>query len=69
MFGSVISRKSCKGRAPRLTAATSSSAPIASMSGISSRATIGKVTKAVANTRPGKAKTIFTSCARSHGPK
>src|SRR5207249_4588561 len=69
MLGSVISRNTCQPRAPRLTAATSSSAPIASMSGISSRATTGKVTKAVARTRPGRAKTIFRSWARSQGPK
>src|SRR5437868_588905 len=69
MLGSVISRNTCQPRAPRLTAATSSSAPIASMSGISSRATTGKVTKAVARTRPGRANTILRSWARSHGPK
>ena len=69
MFGSVIMRKSCQGRAPRLTAAISSSAPSASMSGISSRATTGKVTKHVAITSPGNAKTILMSCSRSHGPK
>src|SRR5439155_159556 len=45
MLGSVISRNTCQPRAPRLTAATSSSAPIASMSGISSRATTGLVSK------------------------
>src|SRR5437870_2904517 len=69
MLGSVISRNSCQPRAPRLTAATSSSAPIASMSGINSRATTGKVTKAVARMRPGRANTTLRSCARSHGPK
>ena len=69
MLGSVISRNTCQPRAPRLTAATSSSAPIASMSGINSRATTGKVTKAVARMRPGRANTILRSCARSHGPK
>ena len=40
-------------RAPRLTAAISSSEPSASMSGISSRAITGKVTKMVASTSPG----------------
>src|SRR3989441_80715 len=69
MLGSVISRNTCQPRAPRLTAATSSSAPIASMSGINSRATTGKVTKAVARMRPGRANTTLRSCARSHGPK
>ena len=53
MLGSVINRKTCQPRAPRLTAATSSSAPRASMSGVSSRATTGNVTKAVAMTSPG----------------
>src|SRR3989442_9958575 len=69
MLGSVTSRNTCQPRAPRLTAATSSSAPIASMSGINSRATTGKVTKAVARMRPGRANTTLRSCARSHGPK
>src|SRR5438876_11020981 len=69
MLGSVTSRNTCQPRAPRLTAATSSSAPIASMSGMSSRATTGKVTKAVARMRPGRANTTLRSCARSHGPK
>src|SRR5262249_26727574 len=69
MLGSVTSRKSCQLRAPRLTAATSSSEPSASMSGMSSRAITGKVTKMVASTRPGYANTTFRSCARSHGPK
>ena len=53
MLGSVTSRKSCQPRAPRLTAATSSSEPSASMSGMSSRAITGKVTKMVASTSPG----------------
>ncbi len=38
------------------------------MSGISSRATNGKVTKMVASTMPGTAKMIWMSCSRSHGP-
>ena len=36
---------------------------------MSSRAITGNVTKQVASTRPGKAKTILMSCSRSHGPK
>ena len=43
-------------------------APCASITGISSRATKGKVTKTVASTIPGTAKMIFRSCAASHGP-
>ena len=54
MFGSVMRRKICQPRAPRLTAAISSSEPIASISGISSRATNGKVTNAVARIEPGR---------------
>ena len=42
-------------------AASSSSVPCACMSGISSRATNGKVTKMVASTMPGTAKMICTS--------
>ena len=38
------------------------------MSGISSRATNGNVTNAVASTMPGTAKMILMSCAVSHGP-
>ena len=68
MFGSVMRRKICQPRAPRLTPATSSSEPIASITGSSSRATKGKVTKAVARIRPGVANTTFRSCSRSHGP-
>ena len=43
-------------------------APCACISGISSRATNGKVTKIVASTMPGTAKMILMSCAASHGP-
>ncbi len=39
------------------------------MTGISSRATKGKVTKTVARTMPGSAKTIFQSWAWSQGPR
>ena len=53
MLGSVTRRKSCQPRAPRLTAATSSSEPSASINGMSSRAITGKVTKMVARTSPG----------------
>ena len=42
--------------------------PAACISGISSRATNGKVTKIVASTMPGTAKMIWMSCAASQGP-
>src|SRR5258708_2079885 len=38
------------------------------MSGISSRATKGKVTKMVASTMPGRAKMILTACSESQEP-
>jgi len=69
MLGTVTRRNICHPLAPRLTAAVSSSSPIASITGISSRATNGKVTKAVARMRPGVAKRIFTSCSRRNGPR
>ena len=59
MFGSVTRQNICQPFAPRLTAASSSSGPIASMTGISSRATNGNVTNAVARISPGVAKMIF----------
>src|SRR5688572_32726829 len=42
MFGSVIRQKICLPFAPKLSAASSSSGPIASITGISSRATNGR---------------------------
>ena len=62
MFGSVTRQNVCQPLAPRLSAASSSSVPCCSISGISSRATKGNVTKIVASTMPGSAKTIFGSC-------
>ena len=68
MFGSVTRRKVCQPEAPSVSAASSSSRPCACMSGISSRAMNGKVTKIVASTIPGTAKMTLRSCAASHGP-
>ena len=68
MLGSVTRRNTVSGRAPRVVAAASSSVPCACIRGISSRATNGRVTKTVASTSPGRAKTIFTSCACSQWP-
>ena len=61
-FGSVTRRKICQPPAPSTRAASSCSVPCACISGISSRATNGKVTKTVASTMPGSAKMIFRSC-------
>jgi hypothetical protein len=58
MLGTVTSQNICQPLAPRLTAAVSSSEPIASMTGINSRATNGSVTKLVARIRPGVEKMI-----------
>ncbi|EDT00985.1 hypothetical protein BamIOP4010DRAFT_5511 [Burkholderia ambifaria IOP40-10] len=67
-FGSVTRRKICQPDAPSTRAASSSSVPCACISGISSRATNGNVTKIVASTMPGTAKMICTSWSCSHGP-
>ena len=61
-------QKVCQPLAPSDTAAVSSSAPCSSISGISPRATNGKVTNSVASTMPGTAKMIWISCSRSQGP-
>ena len=53
MFGSVTRQKICQPLAPSDSAASSSSVPCSCISGISSRATNGKVTKMVASTMPG----------------
>lgn len=52
-----------------LFAASSSCVPCSCISGISSRATKGTVTKMVARTMPGRAKMIWISCSRNQGPK
>ena len=69
MLGSVTARKVCKPEAPSVSAASSSTVPCSCISGISSRATKGKVTKIVASTMPGTAKMIWMSCAASQSPK
>ena len=68
MLGSVTRRKICQPEAPSTRAASSCSLPCACISGISSRATNGKVTKTVASTMPGSAKITFRSWSRSHSP-
>ena len=52
-MGSVTRKKICRPPAPSMRAASSSSVPCSCISGISSRATNGKVTKMVASTMPG----------------
>eukprot|EP01022_Parablepharisma_sp_SALTPOND_P004178 TRINITY_DN1187_c2_g1_i1.p1 TRINITY_DN1187_c2_g1~~TRINITY_DN1187_c2_g1_i1.p1 ORF type:complete len:554 (-),score=206.99 TRINITY_DN1187_c2_g1_i1:2173-3834(-) len=69
MLGRVTCQKVRQPEAPSTRAASSSSLPCACISGISSRATNGKVTKTVASTMPGTAKRILMSCSRSQGPK
>ncbi len=69
MFGSVTRQNVCQPDAPRLSAASSSSAPWLSISGISSRATNGNVTNAVARISPGVAKMTGKPASRSHTPK
>src|SRR6201984_776973 len=61
-------QKVCQPLAPNESAACSSSLPWEVRSGISSRATNGKVTKMVASTIPGKAKMILMFQALSRGP-
>ena len=61
MFGSVTRKNVCKPLAPSTTAASSSSLPAASITGMISRATNGNDTKIVASTMPGTANTIRMS--------
>ncbi len=68
MLGKVTFQKVCQPVAPSTMAACSSSLPCACISGISSRAMKGKVTKMVASTMPGTAKMILMSCSASQGP-
>ena len=68
MLGSVTRQKVCQPDAPSTSAASSSSLPCACISGISSRATNGKVTKMVASTMPGTANRILMSWSISQGP-
>jgi hypothetical protein len=60
-LGSVTRQKICQPLAPSTRAASSCSMPCACISGISSRATNGKVTNTVASTMPGTAKMTFRS--------
>ena len=68
MLGSVTRQKVCQPRRAEHDARPPPRrVPCACISGISSRATNGKVTKIVASTMPGTAKMILMSCAASHG--
>ena len=67
-LGSVTRQRICRPEAPSTRAASSCSSPCACISGMSSRAMKGKVTKIVASTMPGTAKMIFRSWSRSHPP-
>ena len=69
MFGSVTRRNICQPLAPRRPRPPPRRCPVACITGISSRATNGKVMKSVASTMPGKAKMIRKSCTASQGPK
>src|SRR5512140_997908 len=68
MLGSVTRQKVCQPEAPSDTAASSSSLPCACISGMSSRAMNGKVTKMVASTMPGTANSSLMSCACNQWP-
>ena len=68
MLGSVTRQKVCQPLAPSESAASSSVLPWSCISGISSRAMKGKVTKIVASTMPGTAKMISMLLALSNGP-
>ena len=67
-FGSVTRKKVIQPPAPSVIAASSSSLPSCCISGISSRATYGKVTNMVASMMPGSAKMMLMSCSCSHTP-
>ena len=68
MLGSVTVRNTRQPEAPSVSAASSSARPCSIITGISSRATKGKVTKTVAKTMPGTAKTIGYPLATSQPP-
>ena len=68
MFGSVTVQNVRQPEAPSVSAASSSALPCSCITGISSRATKGKVTNIVASMMPGTAKTIGTPCATSQAP-
>src|ERR1700740_1633107 len=67
-LGNVMRQNVCQPLAPNESAACSSSLPWEVRSGMSSRATNGKVTKMVASTIPGRAKMILMFQALSRGP-
>ena len=66
--GKVTRKKVDTKPAPSMAAASSCARPCACISGITVRATKGKVTNTVASTMPGVANTICTSCAASAWP-
>jgi hypothetical protein len=68
MFGRVTRQNVCQPLAPSESAVSSSSLPCDCMTGMSSRATNGKVTKIVASTIPGTAKTMWMPCACRNAP-
>ncbi|MNM67463.1 hypothetical protein D3C81_789990 [compost metagenome] len=63
MFGSVTFQNICQALAPSVSAASSSSLPCCSISGINSRAMNGNVTNTVASTMPGMANTMRGNCS------
>src|SRR3954465_14374580 len=69
ILGKVTRKKVCKPEAPSEIAASSSCVPCSCISGISARATNGKVTKVVASAMPGTANSTWMSCACIEGPK
>src|SRR5882672_9327762 len=68
MLGSVTYQKVCQPDAPRTTAASSLSRPLASITVMTSRATYANVTNAVASAMPGHAKMTRMPCASSQPP-
>ena len=66
--GSVTRKNVIQPPAPSVMAASSSSLPSCCMSGISSRATYGKVTNMVARMMPGSAKMMLMSWSCSQAP-
>src|SRR5436190_5237537 len=68
MRGSVTRKKVNQPPAPSVMAASSSSLPSCCMSGMSSRATYGKVTNMVARMMPGSAYTMLISFSCSQAP-
>src|SRR3977135_2147740 len=69
ILGKVTRKKVCKPDAPSEIAASSSWVPCSCISGISARATNGKVTKVVASAMPGTANSTCTLWLCSHGPQ